>query len=119
MSAARHALDRLRAFGSGLIVPGHGAVCGAEVIDDQVSYLQLVKETAAKAAAEGLSPLEAARQCDLGRFAAWTAPKRLVGNLHRALSELNGDAPGAPLPYPAIFQEMIAFNNGEPLRCCA
>ena len=85
----------------------------------QVSYLQLVQETAVAARAEGLSPLEAARRCDLGRFAAWTDPERLVGNLHRAFSELNGDAPGSPLPYPAIFQEMIAFNGGEPLRCCA
>ena len=119
VSGALRALDRLRAFGSRLIVPGHGAVCGPEVIDDQVSYLQLVQDTAGVASAQGLSPLEAARQCDLGRFAAWTDAERLVGNLHRALSELNGDAPGAPLPYPAIFQEMIAFNGGEPLRCCA
>ena len=119
VSGALHALERLRALGPRLIVPGHGAVCGPDVIDDQVSYLRLVQETATKAAAAGLSPLEAARQCELGRFAAWTDPERLVGNLHRALSELNGDDPGAPLPYPAIFQEMITFNGGEPLRCCA
>lgn len=119
VSGALDALDRLRAFGSTVIVPGHGAVCGPEVIDDQVSYLQLVQDTAAAASKQRLSPLEAARHCDLGGFAAWTDPERLVGNLHRAFSELSGDPPGAPLPYPAIFQEMIAFNGGEPLRCCA
>jgi cyclase len=119
VSGALHVLDRLRSFDSRLIVPGHGAVCGPETIDDQASYLRLVQETAAAAAAQGLSALEAARDCDLGRFAAWTDTERLVGNLHRALSELNGDAPGTPLPYPAIFNEMIAFNGGQPLRCCA
>lgn len=119
VSGALGALERLRSFGARAIVPGHGAVCGPDVIDEQVSYLRLVQDTAAEAADQGWSPLEAARRCDLGRFAAWTDPERLVGNLHRALSELKGVAPGAPLPYPAIFEEMIAFNGGEPLRCCA
>jgi cyclase len=119
VSGSLQALERLRAFRSRVIVPGHGAVCGPEVIDEQVSYLRFVQDTAAAAFKEGLSPLEAARQCDLGRFAAWTDAERLVGNLHRALSELNGHAPGTPLPYPAIFQEMIAFTGGELLRCCA
>lgn len=119
ISGALQALDRLRALGPRLIVPGHGAICGPEVIDDQASYLRLVQDTAAMASGQGLSPLEVARQCDLGRFALWTDPERLVGNLHRAIAELNGDSPGSPLPYPAIFQEMIAFNGGKPLRCCA
>lgn len=119
VAGALDALERLRAFGAGRIVPGHGAVCGPDVIDEQVSYLRLVQDTAAVAADQGWSPLEAARRCNLGQFAAWTDTERLVGNLHRAFSELKGDAPGAPLPYPAIFQEMIAFNGGEPLRCCA
>lgn len=119
VSGALDALDRLRAFGAERIVPGHGAVCGPDVIDEQVSYLRLVQDMATVAADQGWSPLEAARRCDLGRFAAWTDTERLVGNLHRAFSELKGHAPGAPLPYPTIFQEMIAFNGGEPLRCCA
>lgn len=119
VSGALAALDRLRALGPRVIVPGHGTICGPEVIDEQVSYLRFVQETAGAASAQGLSPLKAASHCDLGRFAAWTDAERLVGNLHRAFSELNGDPPGEPLPFGAIFEEMIAFNGGEPLRCCA
>jgi cyclase len=118
VGGALDALERLRALGPSLIVPGHGTVCGPDVIDEQVAYLRFVQETA-RATAGILSPLEAARQSDLGPFEEWTAAERLVANLHRAYSELAGDPPGAPLPYPAIFEEMVAFNGGRPLRCCA
>ena len=30
------------------------------------------------------------RQTDLGRYAGWTDRERIVGNLHRAMAELDG-----------------------------
>lgn len=119
VSGTLAALDRLRALNPRIVVPGHGAVCGPEVFDEQTSYLRFLQRTATAASADGLSPLEGSLRCDLGQFAEWTNAERVVGNLHRAFSELAGDDPGIALPYATIFEEMIAFNGGNPLRCCA
>jgi len=113
------ALGRLRALAPATIVPGHGPVCGPEVLDEVESYLRFVQEVAGEAAAAGASPLEAARSCDLGPFAPWHDRERLVGNLHRALSEVRGEPEATPLDYPAIWMEMVEFNGGLPLRCLA
>ena len=56
-----------------------------------------MQDTARSGKAAGLSPLELARQTDLGRFAELTDSERIVGNLYRAYAELDGAAPGAPI----------------------
>lgn len=113
------ALDRLRELDAATIVPGHGPVCGTEPLDEIESYLRFVQDTAQAAFASGLSPLEAARQTDLGRFARWTDAERIAGNLHRAYSELRGEPLGTPLDFNAIAGDMIAYNGGQPVRCLA
>jgi cyclase len=113
------ALDRLRALEPEVIVPGHGPVCDASALDRQVEYLRFVQATATESRANGLSALEAAQQADLGAFASWHDPERLAGNLHRAYSEMDGDALGAPLEYSTVFSDMITLNGGRPLRCLA
>jgi len=105
------------------IVPGHGEVCGPEVIDDVLGYLLFVQETAQRARAAGLSPLAAARDTDLGEYAGLGDPERIVGNLHRAYADLDAQAAGGelgtPLNYPAVFADMVAYNGGKPLTCLA
>ncbi|HVW35051.1 MAG TPA: MBL fold metallo-hydrolase, partial [Acidimicrobiia bacterium] len=118
VSGSLDALDRLAALGAETIVPGHGDVCGPDVLDGLRRYLDFVQRTAAGAKAAGLSPLEAARQADLGPFAALTDAERLVGNLHRAYAELDGAAPGADIDLRAAITDMLTFNGG-PLRCLA
>jgi len=59
-----------------------------------------------------------ARAADLGRFAEWHDPERLVGNIHRAYSELRGEPPGSPIT-AAAFADMVEYNDGRPLRCLA
>jgi cyclase len=113
------AVDRLRALEPATIVPGHGAVCDAGVLEDQVAYLRFVQEVAREAKPAGLSPLEAARAADLGRFGTWHDAERLVGNLHRAYAELDGGPIGEPLDYATAFAEMVELNGGRPLRCLA
>ena len=105
------------------IVPGHGDVCGPQVIDDVLGYLRFVQEAAAHGKAAGLSPLEAARDADLGQYKDLHDPERIVGNLHRTYADLDADASGgelgAPLDYPAILADMVAYNDGKPLSCLA
>lgn len=106
--------------GATTIVPGHGPVFeSSEPIDDTLEYLRFIERTAAGGSAAGLSPLEAARRADLGRFAHWPDAERIAGNLHRAYAELAGAQRGAPIDIVAALTDMVAYNGGVPLTCLA
>ena len=119
VAGAITAVTALRSLGARTIVPGHGPVCGPSVIDEVLDYLYSVMTLAAQGSAAGLSPLDAARQADLGAFAELTDPERLVGNLHRAYAELAGAPPGGAIDLAAALGDMVAFNGGRPLTCLA
>jgi cyclase len=109
----------LRPLGARTLVPGHGPVCGPEVIDDMLAYLHFLQGTARQARAEGLSPLQAARAVDLGKFKDLLDAERIVGNLHRAYLELDGGERGAALDLVQPLDDMVAYNGGRPLTCHA
>jgi len=109
----------LKPLGAQTIVPGHGEVSGADLIDDVLGYLRFLQETARTAKAAGLTPLEAARNTDLGQYADLMDAERLVGNLHRAYSELDGAPNGTPIDLIAALTDMVAYNNGNPLTSYA
>jgi len=109
----------LRPLGARTLVPGHGPVCGPEVIDDVLAYLRFVQRTAREAKAQGLSPLQAARAVDLGAFKDLLDAERIVGNLHRAYLELDGGKRGAPIDLLQALGDMVAYNGGRPLTCHA
>ncbi len=108
----------VRGLNAEIIVPGHGPICGPEVIDEVEGYLHFVQFAAGKGFEAGLTPLEAARQTELGAFAHWPDSERIVGNIARAYSELRGEPLAQPLDLPAIAAQMIEYNGG-PLRCLA
>jgi cyclase len=109
----------VKPLGAETIVPGHGPVSGPQVIDEVLSYLRFLRQTAADAKAAGLTPLEAARETDLGEFADLKDSERLAGNLHRAYAELDGAEPGAQIDALAALQDMLTLNGGKPLSCQA
>jgi cyclase len=115
--------EDLKRLGAETVVPGHGDVCGPEWFDQTIGYLAFVQQVARRGIEAGLTPLEAARDADLGGYKAWTDAERIVGNLHRAYAELgglNGSGAGAyaVVDVLAALQEMVAFNGG-PLHCHA
>jgi len=119
VSGSLRALEWLRAFGAQRLVPGHGPVSDAAAIDPVEAYLRFVQDTAARGKQAGLSPLELARETDLGAFAELSDSERIVGNLYRAYAELDGAEPGAPIDTRAALMDMVAFNGGQSLRCLA
>ena len=119
VEGAIEACARVRAFGAATIVPGHGEVCSLEAVDVVERYLLFVRDVAARAVDAGLSPLAAALETDLGEFADLHDAERIVGNLHRAMFELGGAEPGAPIDVLAAFADMLTYNGGGPLRCLA
>ena len=119
VSGSIAAVERLRALAPSIVVPGHGDVCGVDVIDQQLDYLRFVQSVARSAVADGMTPLEAATGLDLGAFAGWHDTERIVGNLHRAMAEERGLEPGGELDILAAIGDMITYNGGQPLRCLA
>ena len=110
----------VRPLGARTIVPGHGPVFeSSEPIDATLDYLRFVTDVAARGRHAGLSPLDAARETSLGRFAAWPDAERIVGNLHRAYAELDGAPNGAPVDVIAALGDMVTYNGGVPLSCLA
>ena len=89
------------------------------VIDEMLGYLRFVLDVARRGMAAGLSPLDAARQADLGGYAGLLDSERIVGNLHRAYAELAGAPRGAEIDLIAALTDMISYNGGRPLTCHA
>jgi cyclase len=108
----------LRPLGARTFVPGHGPVCGPEVIDDMLDYLRFVQDLARETRAAGLTPLQAAREADLGNFKDLLDAERIVGNLYRAYRELDGGPPGAQVDLVQALGDMVAYHGG-PLTCHA
>jgi cyclase len=110
------AVARMRALDPEVLVPGHGPVRrGNEVaalLDDLDAYVAWVAEIATTGLAEGLTPLQLAEKRRDNPFAHWQEPERLVGNLHRAYSELSGNPVDQRIGVPDAWPDMVAFHGG-------
>ena len=116
ISGAVHVLrDVLAPLGPRVIVAGHGEVADSSLIDRGLAYLLWIQDIAARGVAAGLTPLELARDVDLGLYADWPDAERIVGNLHRAYAEQAGAEPGQPLDIGAAMRDMVAYNGGRRL----
>jgi cyclase len=103
------ALERIKALSPEVIVPGHGELCGVTEADAWLRYFGFVADLAERGLREGVSVLELARRTELGEFADWQDPERLVLNLHRAYAEAS-DGPGAKVDAMAAFTDMLTLN---------
>lgn len=112
---ARKSLEWIASFDATHVVPGHGPVIEASDLDRVLTehdrYYQLIAAAAADGRARGLTPLQAAAQCDLGGFADWPDAERLVLNLHRAYA----DDDGAEVDLIAAMTDATTWNGG-PMR---
>lgn len=95
------ACDRLLALDVDVIVPGHGPVTDRRMVRETRDYLEYVYGEAESRFRSGMPAQQAARDIDLGRFAAWGEPERLAVNVHTVYLEL---APGLP---PLDGQELF------------
>jgi cyclase len=103
------ALDRIIALEPQVIVPGHGPLCGVEGAREMKAYFGHVYAAARESFDQGLSALEAAKKIDLGPYARWTEPERIVFSIHRAYREFRSEPFDAPIDRPTIFGEMAAL----------
>src|SRR5439155_37298 len=61
----------------------------------------------------GLPALEAARRIDLGPYAGWTEPERILFQVERAYRELRGEPWDAPIDVTALFRSMHALRESR------
>jgi glyoxylase-like metal-dependent hydrolase (beta-lactamase superfamily II) len=76
------ACDRILELGAPVIVPGHGPLATPSAVSDLKAYFEFLTEEARPRHDAGLSALEAARDIDLGPYAGWGEPERVVANVH-------------------------------------
>jgi glyoxylase-like metal-dependent hydrolase (beta-lactamase superfamily II) len=86
-------VGRISALKPKVIVPGHGPVTDVEGLRSMEAYLGHVVAQGAALKERGLTPAQAARELDIGAYAEWTDPERLVLNLMRLWLELDGRRP--------------------------
>lgn len=112
VAGALRSLDWIAEFEPEHVVPGHGPLIDArtlpEVLDAHRRYYHLILATAKAGLSNGLTPLEAARTCELGPLADLPDAERIVLNLHRAYA----DSTGSDFDLLSVFADAIAYNGG-------
>jgi cyclase len=104
------ALDTIIALAPDVVVPGHGPLSGVEGPREMRAYLEYVRGESRRQYDAGRSELEAAKRIDLGPYAGWTEPERILFNVERAYREFRG------LPFDAPIDALATFRGMHELR---
>jgi len=110
------ALDTIVELAPAVVVPGHGPLSGVEGAREMREYLVYVRGEARRCFDAGLSVVEASSRIDLGPYAGWTEPERIVFQVERAYRELRGVAYDAPLDVNALFAGMYEVRQALDAR---
>ncbi len=107
------ALERIAALEPEVVVPGHGPLCGAEGALELAGYFRYVEGEARRLHARGLSALEAAKRIELGPYADWTQPERLVFNVERVYRELRGGVWDEPVDVARLLDAAVELGRHQ------
>ena len=75
------ACEAIAALRPEVIVPGHGGIATMGVLEDTAAYLRFVESEGTARLRAGMDPLAAALDIELGEFAGWSDPERIVANV--------------------------------------
>jgi cyclase len=100
------ALDEIIALAPDIVVPGHGPIGGVEGPREMKGYLEYVRRESRPFFDADLPALEAAKRLDLGPYADWTEPERLLFNVERAYREFRDEPFDAHIDVLGIFRGM-------------
>jgi len=107
------ALDTIVALEPEVVVPGHGPLCGVEGPREMQSYLRYIRSEARRGFEREWTPLETAQRIDLGPYAGWTEPERLVFQVERAYREFRGEPWDAPIDMVRLFNDMYTLRQAQ------
>ncbi|MER3419892.1 MAG: MBL fold metallo-hydrolase [Chloroflexota bacterium] len=94
------AIARIEAMDVERIVPGHGPVGGKAELALLRGYFELIRDQARAHYEAGRPAEQAVLAIDLGPYAAWAEPERIVPNVLRLYQDFSG-APWSPLDLTA------------------
>jgi cyclase len=100
------ALDRIIALNPGIVVPGHGPLTDTDGVKTLRRYFEYVEAESKRFFEMGVTEFEAAKRVDLGPYAAWTEPERIIFNIRRAYRELRGEHYDAPIDVLQLLREL-------------
>jgi cyclase len=100
------ACDRIIELQPRVVVPGHGPLATVAAVEDLKGYFEFLSHEARLRFDAGLTPLEAARDIDLGAYAGWGEPERVVANLHALYGDFGEEGPADAL---TMLGEMAAL----------
>jgi len=106
------ALDRIVALGPNKIVPGHGPLCGVEGATEMKEYLQYVYKEARECFDKEMTEADAAKKIDLGPYADWTEPERIIFSVSRAYREFRGEPHDTPVDFMEMARIMAEIRGG-------
>ena len=107
------ACDLVLALQPAVVVPGHGPLATVAAVTDLKGYFEFLNGEARVRFDGGMSPMEAARDIDLGPYAGWGEPERLVANIHALYRDFGADVPNDAL---TLMGEMAALARSSWLR---
>jgi cyclase len=105
------ALDRIVALAPDVVVPGHGPLCGIEGPREMRAYLDYVRGESVRYFAEGVPVIEAAKRIDVGPYANWTEPERLVFQVERAYRECRNEPYDVAIDIGTLFRGMYELRQ--------
>jgi glyoxylase-like metal-dependent hydrolase (beta-lactamase superfamily II) len=106
-------IERINALKPRMIVPGHGPVTDMDGLRSMEAYLSHVVAPGAALKDKGLTPQQAALEMDIGEYATWSDPERLVLNLMRLWMELDGKRPSTRMDVFEGFDAMAELQAAK------
>ena len=100
------ACERILELAPTVVVPGHGPLATPAAVADLKGYFEFLSHEARIRFDGGMSPMEAARDIDLGPYSGWGEPERLVANVHALYRDFGSTAPSDAL---TLMGEMAAL----------
>jgi cyclase len=101
------ACDHIEQLDVDVVVPGHGRVTDKEGPRMVRRYLEFVRREATERHRSGMEAFEAALDIDLGEFADWGDPERIVVNVDSVYREI--DPEREAVPPPELFTRMQKY----------
>jgi cyclase len=100
------ACDRILELNPTVVVPGHGPLGTPAALRDLKEYFEFLSREARFRFDGGMTPMDAARDIDLGPYSGWGEAERVVANVHALYRDFGGGPPADALD---LMGEMAAL----------